>query len=121
MADKQEKEKVTDGQDNTASGEGPESGRVKKKKTFAQRIRRGYLDDFKMNEHGRYEFRGQYMISELDKDEFKKRIMLLWVLVLVPFALALISGNFDTGLNGHPLILIPYAGGVVFAACMMWS
>ncbi len=91
---------------------------AKKKRSFRPR----YLDDFKPGATGEYEYRGTFMHCTLSEEGFRKKARKVLILVLGASALLISAGCFPgTGMEGRPLILMPYALSLIAALIAVYK
>jgi len=83
----------------------------KEQKNQAGRGRRSHLADFHLNEEGKYQYEGEMIVMQPTGAARTQLIARLYLALGGTVALA-IAGGFlpQTGINGHPLCVVPYAG-----------
>lgn len=84
--------------------------------------KRTYLDDFKKNREGRYEYQGEHYICEGGEPALRsarRRILGVYAAVIV---CALAAGCIPApGITGVFYVILPYAFGVVAAGSLGWT
>lgn len=85
------------------------------------RSRRAYLRDFQADESGSYEYRGKILRSSRDPADYRSRLLKAAAAFGAVLAVQLAAGFLPgTGMEGHPLMLLPYALGIGCAVRILW-
>ena len=75
--------------------------------------RRAYLKDFKTDDSGRYSYQGKTLHSSRDLSSYQKEIRTALTVFAAVLAAQLAAGCIPgTGMEGHVLMLLPYALGI---------
>ena len=83
--------------------------------------RRAYLRDFKPDENGNYIYSGRIYTSTFGPDVLRRSLMTAIGVFAVAFVLELAAGFLPgTGMEGHILMLLPYALGMAATARILW-
>lgn len=76
--------------------------------------RRAYLDDYKINEEGQYEYQGvryKWPLEEMERKKLQRRLQVMEILAI---AAALLAGCIPApGVGSSACLILPYAFGVV--------
>lgn len=84
--------------------------------------RREYLNDFKMNSAGSYEYSGRMMGYDTPAAPRAKALAALWVLCGGMLVLAFASGCLQaSGIDHCAYVLLPYAAEVVLGGTVCWA
>lgn len=85
------------------------------------RSRRAYLKDFKADESGKYSYRGKTLHSSRDLSSYQKEIRTALAAFAAVLAAQLAAGCIPgTGMEGHVLMLLPYALGIGCTVRILW-
>ena len=77
--------------------------------------RRAYLNDFKKNESGNYEYQGDLYYWKGDKESLKKEMITLWLLGIGMLASLILAGCVDApGAMNSFTVVLPYTISFVF-------
>lgn len=80
---------------------------------------RSYLNDFKMDDSGRYAYKGQYFQW---KGNRKNQLTFLWVLVLIQAACQIAAGCIPgVDMDGRIYILLPWVFALIGAILQVWA
>ena len=72
--------------------------------------RKAYLNDFKLQDSGKYAYEGKMCECTLGGAEFHSTMVRLWILFGVMAGVNLLAGFLPhTGINGNYFVVIPYA------------
>ena len=83
--------------------------------------RRAYLRDFKPDENGNYTYSGRIYRNTSGPDVLRRRLMTAIGVFSVAFVLEIAAGFLPgTGMEGHILMLLPYALGMAATARILW-
>ena len=83
--------------------------------------RRAYLRDFKPDENGNYTYSGRIYRNTSEPDVLRRRLMTAIGVFSVAFVLEIAAGFLPgTGMEGHILMLLPYALGMAATARILW-
>ena len=83
--------------------------------------RRAYLRDFKPDENGNYTYSGRIYRNTSGPDVLRHSLMTAIGVFSVAFVLELAAGFLPgTGMEGHILMLLPYALGMAATARILW-
>ena len=84
--------------------------------------RRDYLNNFKMDDSGKYAYRGTYMAYTNGAESWKKDLIRIWLCCAVPIVLLVILGFLpSSGLDGNLIVLLPYGLGIVALFVLVWK
>ena len=84
--------------------------------------RRDYLNNFKMDDSGKYAYRGSYMAYTNGEESWKKDLTQIWICCAVPIVLLVILGFLPhSGLDGNLIVLLPYGLGIVALFVLVWK
>lgn len=84
--------------------------------------RRDYLNNFKMDDSGKYAYRGTYMAYKNGGESWKRDLIRIWVYCAVPIILLIILGFLPhSGLDGNLIVLLPYGLGIVALFVLVWK
>lgn len=92
-----------------------------------RRGRRAYLDSFRKDSKGEYEYTGKTYTFRgsrpgAEKEEFRRALRILWAVSLVLLAAWITPGCTRVpGMSGSFYVLIPYAGGLVEGIRVCWA
>ncbi len=88
--------------------------------------RRSYLNDFKLNAAGRYEYFGRHFVWDNPNKDRKRAFMLAWALTVTLIGLTLASGcDPAAGMSNTFYVILPYIAefaalfSVVWGACRL--
>ena len=85
------------------------------------RSRRAYLKDFKADDSGRYNYQGKTLYSSRDLSSYQKGIRGALAAFAAVLASQLAAGCIPgTGMEGHILMLLPYALGIGCTVRILW-
>ena len=85
------------------------------------RSRRAYLKDFKADESGKYSYRGKTLHSSRELSSYQKEIRTALTVFGAVLAAQLAAGCIPgTGMEGHVLMLLPYALGIGCSVRILW-
>ena len=83
--------------------------------------RRAYLRDFRPDESGNYTYSGRIYTSALRPDVLRRSLMTAIGVFGAAFVLEIAAGFLPgTGMEGHILMLLPYALGMAATARILW-
>lgn len=83
--------------------------------------RRAYLRDFRSDESGNYTYSGRIYTSALGPDVLRRSLMTAIGVFGAAFVLEIAAGFLPgTGMEGHILMLLPYALGMAATARILW-
>ena len=83
--------------------------------------RRAYLKDFKTDDSGRYSYQGKTLHSSRDLSSYQKEIRTALTVFAAVLAAQLAAGCIPgTGMEGHVLMLLPYALGIGCTVRILW-
>ena len=83
--------------------------------------RRAYLKDFKTDDSGRYSYQGKTLHSSRELSSYQKEIRTSLAAFAAVLAAQLAAGCIPgTGMEGHILMLLPYALGIGCTARILW-
>ena len=81
-----------------------------------------YLNQYKMNDNGKYEYRGGFRSVNDNPKGIKKTYTLLWIYNAVIFGLVVGSGCVNAaGMNNTFYVIIPYIAEVAFLFAYLWN
>lgn len=81
-----------------------------------RRSRRAFVKDFKADESGNYKYSGRVLQCSLELSELRRRILRAAAVFGAVIALQIAAGFLPgTGMEGHILMLLPYALGLAAA------
>ena len=84
--------------------------------------RRAYLNDFKKNESGNYEYQGDLYYWKGDKESLKKEMITLWLLGIGMLASLILAGCVDApGAMNSFTVVLPYTISFVFGISTVWG
>lgn len=84
--------------------------------------RRAYLNDFKKNDEGNYEYRGTMYRFVGEKETFRKEMFWLWLLFGGMMVTLLITGCLDApGLMNSFFVILPFSVSFVFGISTGWG
>ena len=84
--------------------------------------RRAYLNDFKKNENGNYEYQGIMYRFTGSKEGFRKELIHLWILFGGMMLALIITGCLDTpGLMNSFFVILPFSVSFVFGISTGWG
>lgn len=84
--------------------------------------RRAYLNDFKKNEDGNYEYHGTIYQWAGKNEDFRKEIVWLWILFGGMMAALIITGCLDApGLMNSFFVILPFSVSFVFGISTGWG
>lgn len=83
--------------------------------------RRAYLKDFKTDDSGRYSYQGKTLHSSRELSSYQKEIRTALTVFAAVLAAQLAAGCIPgTGMEGHVLMLLPYALGIGCTVRILW-
>ena len=84
--------------------------------------RRAYLNDFKKNEQGNYEYQGDLYYWKGEKESLKKEMMILWLIGIGMLAALVLAGCVDApGAMNSFSVVLPYTISFVFGISTVWG
>ena len=87
--------------------------------------RRAYLDDFKVNEEGKYDYTGtvyQYEADEDPENELRRELLKLWGLGMVLMSSLIGAGCISApGMDNCIYVLLPYAAALIAGISVFWA
>lgn len=84
--------------------------------------RRAYLNDFKKNEDGNYEYQGTMYRWTGEKGSFRKQLTLMWTLFGGMMTALIITGFMDApGLMNSFSVILPFSVSFVFGISTGWG
>lgn len=91
-------------------------------KNKGRKNKRKYLDDFKINDIGKYEYSGKTYAFSGGKKSFEKALLNLWISAIVIFISAGTAGCFPVeSMKNSPYVIIPYVLMLVSTALFIFS
>ena len=84
--------------------------------------RRAYLNDFKKDEKGNYEYQGDLYYWAGEKDALRKELMILWILCSAMVALIITAGCVEApGSMNSFYVVLPYTISFVCGVTTAWG
>jgi hypothetical protein len=84
--------------------------------------RRAYLNHFKRNLDGLYEYEGDYYCFEGTEASYQKALVRLWIWCVLALAVIIGAGCISVpGMSNSFYVLLPYTGSVVAAIRVCWA
>ncbi|MCD7744647.1 MAG: hypothetical protein LUI13_05090 [Lachnospiraceae bacterium] len=96
-----------------------QNGKSKSKAEPGRKGRRAYLDEYEMDDSGRYVYTGTAYVW---KSPRKASMRTLWLLAAASFGAQLAAGCVsNTGMNGRAWVLLPYAAAIAASVSLVWG
>lgn len=84
--------------------------------------RKEYLNQFKMDDSGKYAYQGTFMTYTQGEESWKKDLILIWLCCAIPLVLLVVMGFLpQSGLDGNLIVLLPYGIGLVALFALIWK
>lgn len=88
--------------------------------------RKEYLNDFRKNTEGQYEYKGEYYICEYQGADYRRRLLYGWAASVLLFAAAAVAGNIDapgigTGFGNSIYVVIPWLVNLLGGVSVLWT
>ncbi len=113
---KKEKDDVR--KDHTYSGSHGRSGRSEKK----YKGRRAYLNDFKLNDKGEYNYEGILYAWAGEKEAYRSTLLTLWVLGVLQMIMSVSAGFVEApGIMDAFYVILPYIISMVAGVSVLWA
>ena len=97
------------------------SGKLAEHRDKKPGSRRAYLKDFKTDDSGRYSYQGKTLHSSRELSSYQKEIRTALTVFAAVLAAQLAAGCIPgTGMEGHVLMLLPYALEIGCTVRILW-
>ena len=84
--------------------------------------RKEYLNQFKMDDSGKYAYRGTFMAYTQGEESWKKDLILIWLCCVIPLIVLVVMGFLPhSGLDGNLIVLLPYGLGLIALFALIWK